>query len=139
MSSCVTPTAFGKLQEHSTYVQHQGPVRADSIVLPCSSSPAWGLTAQLIFTLVFVLLFHCYTASKFFVQVGQTSSAGFFVMFLSLKSLKLVVLITYLVKVVPKHLAKWKLWHGDHHKILLAADQILNTSTAYLTFGQFLY
>lgn len=37
MSSCVTPTAFGKLQEHSTYVQHQGPVRADSIALPCRS------------------------------------------------------------------------------------------------------
>lgn len=102
-------------------------------------SPAWGLTTQLIFTLLFVLLFHCYTASKFFVQVGITSRAGSFVEFLSLKSLKLVVLITCLVKLVPKHLAKWKLWHGDHHKILLAADKSLNTSTACLTFGQFLY
>lgn len=34
MSSCVTPTAFGKLWECSTYVQHQGPVRVDVIAHP---------------------------------------------------------------------------------------------------------
>lgn len=72
-------------------------------------------------------------------QDGKTSRAGSFVVFLSLKSLKLVVLITCLVKHVPKHLVKLKLWHREHHKILLAADQSLNSSTAYLTFGQFLY
>lgn len=102
-------------------------------------SPAQGLIAQLILTLVFVLLFHCYTASKYFGQVGKTNRAGSFVAFFSLKSLELVVLITCLVKLVPKHLAKLKLWHVDHHKVLLAADKSLNTSTAYLTFGQLLY
>lgn len=42
MSSCVTPTAFGKLHEQSTYVQQQGPVRADSIALPCRSFACLG-------------------------------------------------------------------------------------------------
>lgn len=38
---------------------NQGPVRADLVVHPCSSLHTWGLIAQLIFTLEFVLLLHC--------------------------------------------------------------------------------
>lgn len=59
MSSCVTPAAFGKLQETSTYEQHRGPVRTDVIAHPHSSFAYLEPDCTLIFTLVFVLLLHC--------------------------------------------------------------------------------
>jgi len=83
MNSCVTPTAFGKLQECSTYAQHRGPVRADVIPHPCSSLAYLGpdCTINIHISICFIVTLW-FSPSKYFWQLGKSHIAGSLVAFL---------------------------------------------------------